>query len=189
MLVSSISFGGPDAAQFGLDATSACTKAPLPAGDSCQFSAIFEPSTPGRWEANIDVVSNAVTSPHVAELSGTAVAPVPPTTGPVGPVGPAPRIAIDNSFKIGKPILNRKKGTAKLPVTLPGPGTLSIAGAGASTQAVGAAGIVKVPIAARGSKKRLLERSGRVKLKITVTFVPSGGTANSQTATLKLKKT
>ena len=40
----------------------------------------------------------------------------------------------DNSFKIGKPKLNRRRGTATLPVTVPGPGTLGLRGDGVVLQ-------------------------------------------------------
>jgi hypothetical protein len=39
----------------------------------------------------------------------------------------APR-TVDNSFTIGKPSLNRRRGTASLPVTVPGPGLVTVEG-------------------------------------------------------------
>ena len=95
-----------------------------------------------------------------------------------------------NSFKLGKPKLNKKRGTAKLPVTFPGPGTLVLTGKGVvrQTKTPKAAGTVKILVKAKGEKKRNLNANGKVKLKVKVTYTPTGGTANSKNKGLALKK-
>jgi hypothetical protein len=103
-----------------------------------------------------------------------------------------------NAFTIGKPKLNKRKGTAKLPVTVPGGGTLTLTGKGVvkqrparatkASKAVSAAGTVKLLVKAKGKAKRKLNKRGRVKVKVTVTFTPSGGEPASQNKTLKLIK-
>jgi hypothetical protein len=180
--INSISIGGPDADQFGLGDTGSCTDALLPPGADCEFSASFEPSTEGEQAASIEIVSNAASSPDAAPLSGTAV-------GPAGGSASRAAPAIGNSFKVGRPILNRKKGTARLPVTLPGAGSLISAGSGVSTLAVDSPGTVKLLVKARGRKLRSLNRTGKVALKLTLTFVPRGGDPSTQTAKLTLRKT
>jgi hypothetical protein len=104
-----------------------------------------------------------------------------------------------NAATIGKPRLNRKRGTGRLPVTVPGPGTLTLRGSGVVTErwarataslsrTVSAAGTVKLLVKAKGRAKRKLDRTGRVKVSVTITFTPTGGTANAQRKRIKLIK-
>ncbi len=102
-----------------------------------------------------------------------------------------------NTFSLGKPKLNKKKGTATLNVEVPNPGSLVLGGKGvkgASTtgavisKAVGAAGTVKLVIKAKGKQKKKLKKKGKVKLKTKITFTPTGGDPATQTKKLKLKR-
>jgi DNA-binding beta-propeller fold protein YncE len=105
-----------------------------------------------------------------------------------------------NAFTIGKPKLNRKRGTAKLPVSVPGAGTLTLGGkgvmpqrtvrraAGAANKAVAGAGTVNLLVKAKGKTKKTLNKKGKVKVKPKITFTPTGGSPNAQTKTIKLKK-
>jgi hypothetical protein len=108
----------------------------------------------------------------------------------------ADAIAVNtNAFTTGKATLNKKKGTAKVPVTVPDPGTLTLAGNGVKPAAVGASksvavgtGTVNLLVKATGEKKRKLNSTGKVKVKVTITYTPTGLSPNSQTLKLKLKK-
>jgi hypothetical protein len=117
-------------------------------------------------------------------LSGTA-APLPPS----------------NQFSVGKLRRNKRKGTARLTVNVPGPGTLALGGKGVVAQravrssperrtarTVDAAGPVTLLIKAKGKAKRKLNRTGAVVLRLVLTFAPNGGTAGSQTKRVKLIK-
>jgi hypothetical protein len=181
--VSAISVTGAGADQFTLTGSGSCTGAPVAAAQSCQFSVAFKPSRAGAQRASVEVLSNAASSPDGVSLSGTGLS---------APNGTAVRgvaaVAVSNSFTIGRPILNRRKGTARLPVTLPGAGTLIAGGSGTFTLPVAGAGTVTVPVRARGRKRRALQRSGKVALKLTVTFVPRGGQGSTQTVRLRLRK-
>lgn len=106
---------------------------------------------------------------------------------------------VSNAATIGKPRLNKKRGTARLPVTVPGPGTLTLSGRGvvperwirasaSLSRTVSTAGTVKLLIKAKGRAKGKLDRTVRVKVSVTITFTPTGGTANAQTKRLKLIK-
>jgi hypothetical protein len=112
------------------------------------------------------------------------------TTTPDQPAAQPPSSAIT----LGKPHLNRRKGTAKLPVTVPGAGDLSLAGKGVARRtsqaprAVGAAGTVKLLVMPKGRTKRKLDRTGRAKVRVTVTFTPTGGSPNRQGKTVRLVK-
>jgi hypothetical protein len=97
-----------------------------------------------------------------------------------------------NVVVLGKPALNKKNGTAKLPVTIPGPGTLKIADVKKSkkriktkTLTATAAGTLKLPVKPTSSARTTLVEKGKLKIKVAVTFTPSGGSA----ATVKRKLT
>ena len=97
-----------------------------------------------------------------------------------------------NVVVVGKPALNKKKGTAKLPVTVPGPGVLTIADVKktkkrikAKTLTATAAGTLKLPVKPTSSARKTLKEKGKLKLKVAVTFTPTGGLA----ATVKRKLT
>jgi Glycosyl hydrolase family 26 len=185
--VSSVTVGGPDADQFGLTGTGSCTGAPLSSGSSCEFSAAFEPSSAGKQVAAIEVVSNAASSPDAAPLAGTAVA-TGSAVAPGSSRSPARPIRIDNTFKIGRPLLNRRKGTARLPVTVPAAGTLILAGSVVATLPVAGPGTVTMNVRARDRKSGLLNRNGIVALRLALTFVPTGGEPSTQKTTLRLRK-
>ena len=132
-------------------------------------------------------------------------APPPPPPPPPGSEDPEPApvaaptggaqqgggtaTAADNAFTISRVQLNRRRGTALLTVSLPGPGVLALSGGAAPQQlAVAAAGDVKLRVAAKAKKRRILLQRGAVRLKLTVTFQPKGGPAASRTLSLRLKQ-
>ena len=122
-------------------------------------------------------------------------------TSVLPPVAPP----LSNAFTFGKLKLNKKKGTGKLAVTVPGPGTLTAvdfrtipgqpptvrkrepARVKKATLQASAAGTVKLNLKPTGVGKKTLERTGKLSFKIQVTFTPTGGTAASQTFKGKLK--
>jgi hypothetical protein len=107
-------------------------------------------------------------------------------------------VAPSNDFAIGKPKLNKKKGTAILNVSVPNPGTLTLGGKGVKpasapeaviAKTVNAPGTVKLVVKAKGKKqKRKLKRKGKVGLKAKITYTPTGGDPATQTKKLKLKR-
>ena len=101
-----------------------------------------------------------------------------------------------NTFGFGKVKRNKKKGTATVDLTLPGPGNLAASGKNASVKQLGAisskadaaASTVKLVIKAKGKAKKKLNAKGKAKLSLLVTFTPTGGDANSQPLKVKLLK-
>jgi hypothetical protein len=102
-----------------------------------------------------------------------------------------------NAFTLGAITRSKRKGTATLTVTVPNPGELSgsgkgvrVAGAAGAviSKTVSAPGKVKLTIKAKGTKKRKLNETGKVKVKPTITYTPTGGDPSSQSAKVKLKK-
>ena len=106
-----------------------------------------------------------------------------------------------SGLKFGKVIRNKKKGTALLPVTVPGSGTLSIGGKGVVKKRAGLvgaalrlfkdapqAGTYKLKVKSKGKKREKLFDTGKVKVKAIVTFKPSSGDAVSASKKIRLKK-
>ena len=84
-------------------------------------------------------------------------------------------------FTLGKPKLNKKKGTATLPVKVPGPGSLVLAGKGLkkATEQVAEVFVygpeVKMPVKPKRKTKKTLNKKHKVKVKVKVTYTPNGG--------------
>ncbi len=102
-----------------------------------------------------------------------------------------------NTFTLGAIERNKNRGTATLTVNVPNAGQVLLAGKGVTAantgaQAAAAAtapGDVKLLIKASGKKKRRqLNRTGKVKVSPTVTFIPAGGDPSTQSLTVRLRK-
>jgi hypothetical protein len=100
-----------------------------------------------------------------------------------------------NSFTLGKAKLNKKKGTATLTVDVPNPGELTgsgkgvkVANAAVTSKTVTVPGAVKLTIKAKGKKQKTLNETGKVKVKPTITYAPTGGDPRTQSIKVKLKK-
>ena len=99
-----------------------------------------------------------------------------------------------STFTVGKPKLNKKRGTARLPVTVPNAGEVNFTGKGVAkgTISVSAPGTVDVPIRAIGKPKtRKLNRDGEVKVTPIINFTPTGGAVgngHTQKPKMVLKK-
>jgi len=93
-------------------------------------------------------------------------------------------------LKVGKAKLNKRRGTAKLPVTVPGAGEVRVGGkgVGGARKTVGGPATVKLKVAVRGRAKRKLNRRGRAKVKALVFYSPAVGDGAEATAKLKLRK-
>jgi hypothetical protein len=110
-----------------------------------------------------------------------------------------------NVFTKGKLKLNKSNGTGTLTVTVPGAGILQATDASSKKQATAskkakkklvkpatlkptAAGQVKLPLKPTGAGKKILKEKGKLKIKVSLAFTPTGGLASKQTfkGTLKL---
>ena len=106
-------------------------------------------------------------------------------------------IVPSNVISLNKAILKLKGSSARLPVTVPGPGKLKLKGAGVAPRSAGdgavtsqkvkKAGKATLKIKPRGKTKSKLERSGRARVKVRITFSPKGGTPRTIKRTLTLK--
>ena len=109
--------------------------------------------------------------------------PTPPPPAPAMPAAPP-----SNAFSFGRLKRNKKKGTAKLEVKVPGPGALALTGKKVkkSTLAAGKAGGFSLSIAPRGKLARTLRSKGSAKTTVRVSFTPTGGSANTRARSVKL---
>jgi hypothetical protein len=183
--VFSISIEGADAGQFSTADAPACVGAIQP-GASCEFSVFYRPSRTGVHTATVEIATNAASSPDLAILSGTGLAAGLPGAPPAQQAKSA--IRVGNAFSIGRPRRNRRRGTARLPVTLPGPGTVIAAGQRVTKRRVDEAGTVTVAVRARGRKLKALNRRGRVTVGLAITFVPHGGEPITRRTSIRLVK-
>jgi hypothetical protein len=187
--ISGVALASGNTTDFATQSDS-CTGANLTAGEICSVQARFSPTATGSRATALRFTDNASGSPHDVALTGTGVAPSPPPPPPGLP---------SNAFTIEGLLKNTNKGTAKLTVNVPGPGFLVLGGHGVQPQRqvarrpvrakpVAAAGPVHLLVKARGSKKRKLKKSGKVKLKLSISYTPTGGTTASQSRSVKLKR-
>jgi hypothetical protein len=113
--------------------------------------------------------------------------PVPPVNA--GPVAAAGKAAPSNRFSLRRRI-DRRHGTAKLIVAVPGPGTLTLTGKGLHRvrRHVAKAGRVALPVRANRGLARRLARRHRARIRATVAFRPDGGTVRRHRVRLTLRK-
>jgi hypothetical protein len=112
--------------------------------------------------------------------AGTAAAG---STSPTQPAATAPA-----SFRFAQVIVNRRRGTARLQLEVSGPGRLALKGGIPRDRLVDAGGTVMLKIVPKAAQRRLLNRDGRLSLKVTVSFEPLAGEALSRSLTVRLKK-
>jgi sugar lactone lactonase YvrE len=97
--------------------------------------------------------------------------------------------AASNEFTIGKAKRNKRNGTAKLPVVVPGAGELDLAKTKkvkADEETADAAGREKLRVRAKGKAKKKLNRKRKAKVKAQVTYTPTGGASNTESKKIKL---
>jgi hypothetical protein len=190
--ISSISLQGAGAGQFHLQDPSSCASAVLAAGQTCQVTVSFEPASSGSFQAELKVSSDAYSGDGVATVrgvggTGTAAAPI---TGAGVP---------SNEFRLGRVKLDRKKGTAKLEVWVPGPGSLRLGGRGVTAlprkksaarsgrRHVGRKGTLFLALGAAGKTQKTLLRRGKAKLRVQVSYQPDGGSRRTKSRKVQLR--
>jgi hypothetical protein len=94
-----------------------------------------------------------------------------------------------NDFSIAGITRDRKQGTATVVVNVSNPGTIAISGKGLKkrpSRNVAVAGTVQFKIASAGTKKRKLEKKGKVTLTPSMTFSPASGEPATMPFTIRL---
>ena len=98
--------------------------------------------------------------------------------------------ATAGAFTLGKPDRNVRKGTARLPVTVPGAGRLELGGRGIKrvTRELAEAGRTTLPVKPKGQVRRKLRRTGKARVTARVTYTPDGGEPDTKSKRIKLIK-
>jgi hypothetical protein len=97
-----------------------------------------------------------------------------------------------SSFSLAKKAgLNRKRGTATLAVSVGGPGRLTLTAKSVKRQSKAAtvAGKVKLLIKPKGQAAKALRKHGKARVKLTVTYTPTGGAPAIATKSVTLRRT
>ena len=112
--------------------------------------------------------------------------PVCPEAGELPLPSPPP----SNDFRFGEVKKNKRKGTAKLTVKVPGPGGLELLGNGIrkANKDAPRAGKVKLGVKASGMAKMRLSRKGEAKVHAEVTYDRDGNYPNTKSKKIKLVK-
>lgn len=102
-----------------------------------------------------------------------AAAPTPPPTSTAPP---------SNAFRLGRVAKNRRRGTARLEILLPGPGTVVLSGRRVKEQRVAMAGdaaggltATEIDVRPRYRTRAILKKYGIAIVSLSVTYVPVGG--------------
>jgi hypothetical protein len=96
-----------------------------------------------------------------------------------------------NDFSFGKVKKNKRKGTAKLTLEVPGPGELELAKTRkvrGDDESADEAGKEKLSIKPKGKAKKTLNNKRKAKVKANVTYTPAGGSPNTEDKKIKLVK-
>ena len=192
--IGTAALSGTDAGQFQITAD-ACGETALAQGERCDVGVVFAPTSAGAKSATLELPSDAPESPATAAISGAgADPPTPPAGGGAPAAGPGPAKP-SSAFSFGKVIFNRHRGTASLPVRVPGPGVLVLGGKGilarkgpGAAVVLGGAGVARVAIVPTGRREAALNRSGRAKVLARVTYIPNGGDPLTKTRKIGLRK-
>jgi hypothetical protein len=122
--------------------------------------------------------------------------PTPSGSGEGGGGRKAKTVSPGGSFRLGRVVDDRRRGTASIVARVPGPGTLLLRGArvrraaATAPSALGATpahpGKVEIQIAPRRGLRRYLERNGRARVGVSVTYSPAVGEPATRTARVKL---
>jgi hypothetical protein len=105
----------------------------------------------------------------------------------VDALGPPP----SNKFRFGGVRVNKKRGSAKLTVNVPGPGQVKLA---KSTSVKGKrkwaeqSGKKRLSVKVKGKAKKRLNERGKTKVKAKIIYTPDGGTSATKGKKIKLVK-
>jgi virginiamycin B lyase len=148
------------------------TGATFPCGVAVDGEHVYWGNQRSVGRANLDGShANAVFIPGGSEPCGVTADPLP--------------------FTFGELNRDKRRGTAKLTVGVPGPGDLELAKTKKVKEAKGhaqAEGQVELPVKPRGGAKRKLNEDGKAKVKAKVTFAPEGGEPGTRSKPIKLRK-
>ncbi|HET6869697.1 MAG TPA: hypothetical protein VFH80_27535 [Solirubrobacteraceae bacterium] len=174
-----VGFGSTGSGSFGA-AASCMLVATSNAQAACQLT--FTPSLAGPQTVTGEYLGEVRYAPSTG-IAGLSVL-APPS------LSVSPSAKPSNSFALSKPKLNRRSGSAVLIATVPGPGTLRLAGRRIKplSRSVAGPGTVKLTIKGQPSTGRRLARTGKATITVEVTYTPTGGDPNTESKKLTLTR-
>jgi hypothetical protein len=131
---------------------------------------------------------------NAASLTPTPPGGTPPGATPPGgstPPGTTPKPP-SNAFTLGRPF-NRSDGSVDLPIAIPGAGTIVAADPqrkpmiGTAKARPGRATLVILRLKPTSAARKTLAKTGKLSVKVTIAFAPTGGKAASKTKTVVLR--
>ncbi len=145
-----------------------------------------------QWSRDGTDIAGATGNTVTADQAGSYACKVTATNhaGSTSQTSDAVTVKASNEFTLGSAKKNKKKGTAKLPVSVPGGGTLDLSGSKVkgATQNPSSAGTVDFTVKAKGKAKKKLKKKGKAKVSFSVTFSPNGGDPKTEDGSVKLVK-
>jgi hypothetical protein len=176
------------------DATYAWMVSSAP-GNVGSYASSINPGIAAGWHASVwSIVGSNVLFKVAAVCEGpTAPNAPPPVVDPGDPPPPEPPAVVpdtvSNNFKIGRFYRDKEKGRGAIVLNVPGPGSVTLESKKLKYQvnvAARAKDIGLSVLAADGGPRNKLERTGKLKAKVKLTFLPDGGSPSSQKTKLKL---
>ncbi|HEY1355240.1 MAG TPA: hypothetical protein VGF09_02910, partial [Solirubrobacterales bacterium] len=148
-----------------------------------------------QWLRNERPIPGATASSYAATEVGDYACRVTATNG-AGPTAlDTSALNIQASFRLGGPTINKKKGTAKLPLATSGAGVVALSGKGLKSQKLKSKAGSTAPLSgsilvkAKGKALKQLKSKGKAKVKAKLAFTPTNGSAlqASKSIALRLK--
>jgi hypothetical protein len=149
---------------------------------------MFTPSVAGADTITAAYSGDAIYAASSGTASLTVLAP-PSSSAPLASFAP-PSAKPSNSFALSRPKLNKRRGTATLTATVPGPGKLLLEGKGIKKlgKYVRRAGKVTLTVKTDPRTKRTLERTGKATVTAKVTYTPTGGDPKTTSTRFTLRR-
>ncbi len=141
-----------------------------------------------QWLRNGQPIAGATATTVEANIVGryTCQATATNFAGPTTATSAA--IDVRAALKLGKLRLNPVAGTATLKVAAFGAGKLTLTGAGVKRQSVKARSSAQLKIRPKPSVKKRLKQNARARVKVRITFRPTGGKPIRRSKTVVLRK-
>jgi V8-like Glu-specific endopeptidase len=121
--------------------------------------------------------------PYFGSIAQALYSGIKPATAAGAPLPPS------NHFSLVSTLRKPSRGSAVLSLEVPGPGQLTLSGAGLrrATKSVPAAGVFRLAVRPSGSARRELRASGSIRVQANIAYAPSGGSAASKSRSLVLR--
>lgn len=179
--------------------TGAGTSAPVTPNGTVPTQGPFVTSLPIKAGDFVGLNASAMQTPLIDTLSTEVFWNPQLTDGqtlagtiPVSGKEVAVQAVVEPSSKVtfGAVKRNTRSGSAKVTINVPNPGTLAYGGKvtvfGPSSLVIGTS--IQLTVKAKGKSKKKLDKNGKVKAPLKVTFTPTGGTSATASTKIKLQK-